>query len=283
MNMKFQNIRKSAEVFGAICGGLLITLPAIPQALAQQSVAQESIPKINPCPRIFYEEPHNTRVVVPQGCPPNALTQRLAAQGLLPASANPSQEQTRLGVGGEEPQGTSSLMVNPNPNIRNQPPYNSSQNTLQPDGSTQPSTSSESGVSTATAVPGDQTLTPGGSNTSTIQPPLPSQQQAPSATIALANGTVNIRLVNDTAANVTYQVIGDTAPRSLPGKSDVTLQALSAPVTVTFEREDGGQLTVTPQPSSESGSLEVRFNEATNATQGRSAMRIERNGSVFLN
>jgi hypothetical protein len=91
-------------------------------------------------------------------------------------------------------------------------------------------------------------------------------------------------LVNDTAANVTFQVIGDTGPRSLQGKSDVTLQGLRAPVTVTFEREDGGQLIVTPQTaSSEPGSLEVRFKEATDAAQGRSAMRIERNGSVFLN
>ncbi len=276
--MNFQNLRKSVELFGAICGGLLITLPAIPQA-----VAQESTSKINPCPRIFYEEPHNSRVVVPQGCPANALTQRLAAQGLLPASANPSQEQTTLGVGGEAPQGTPSSTVDANPGIRNQPPYNRSQNTLQPDGSTQPSTSSQPAVSPATAAPSEQTLTPGSPNTSIIQPPLPSEQQAPSATIALANGRVNIRLVNETATNVTYQVIGDTAPRSLAGKSDVILQSLSAPVTVTFQREDGGQLTVTPQSSSESGSLEVRFDEATDVAQGKSAMRIEQNGSVFLN
>ncbi|MCC5630222.1 hypothetical protein [Nostoc sphaeroides] len=236
MNMKSQNFRKSAELFGAVFGGLLISLPAIPQALAQQSVAQESIPKVNPCPRIFYEEPHNTRVVVPQGCPPNALTQRLAAQGLLPVSATPSQEQIRLGVGGEAAQ--------PAPNPQTQ----------------QPST-----------------------GTVSTEQPLVQPRQTPSTTIALANGTVNVRLVNDTAANVTYQVIGDTAPRSLQGKSYVTLQGLQAPVTVTFEREDGGQLIVTPQPSSESGSLEVRFNEATNAAQGRSALRIERNGSVFLN
>ncbi len=262
MNMKFKNFRKSAELFGAMCGGLLITLPAIPQAVAQQSVTQQSTPKINPCPRIFYEEPHNSRVVVPQGCPANALTQRLAAQGLLPA--NPSQEQTRLGVGGEASQGTPSSTVNPNPSIGNQP-----QNTLQPDGSTQPSTSSEPGVSPATAVPG--------------QTPLPSQQQAPNATIALTNGRVNIKLVNDTATNVTYQVIGDTAPRSLPAKSDATLQSLNAPVTVTFQREDGGQLTVTPQSSSEPGSLEVKFNEATDVAQGRNTMRIEQNGSLFLN
>ena len=241
MNMKFQSFRKSAELFGAICGGLLL-MPAIPQALAQQSVTQQSPPKVNPCPRIFYEEPHNSQVVVPQGCPPNALTQRLAAQGLLP-TANPSQEQTRLGVGGEA---------------------------LQP------------GVTPSQPAPGDQTQQPSTGAVS-IEQPLLQPRQTPSTTIALVNGTVNVRLVNDTAANVTYQVIGDTAPRSLQGKSYVTLQGLRAPVTVTFEREDGGQLIVTPQPSSESGSLEVRFNEATNAAQGRSAMRIEQNGSVFLN
>ncbi|MFN6515305.1 MAG: hypothetical protein RMY29_012530 [Nostoc sp. CreGUA01] len=234
-----QNLRKSAEFLGAVCGGLLITLPAIPQAVAQQSTPT---PQVNPCPSIFYEEPHNSRVVVPQGCPPNALTQRLAAQGLLPLPATPSPDQARLGVGGEEPPVSS--QAQPVPSVQGEAPPVSPQ----PD-------------ATLPAEP----------------------RQAPSTTIALANGRVNIRLVNDTAANITYQVIGDTAPRSLQGKSDVTLQNLSAPLTVTFEREDGGQLIVTPQPSSETGSLEVTFNEATNATQGRSAMRIEASGSVFLN
>ncbi|MEH2027511.1 hypothetical protein [Nostoc sp.] len=238
--MKSQNFRKSAELFGAICSGLLISLPAIPQV-----VAQESTPKINPCPRIFYEEPHNNQVVVPQGCPPNALTQRLAAQGLLPVPTTRSQEQTKLGVGGAEA---------PEPGVR------------------LPRPASE-----------DQTQQPSSGAVSTDQQPLLQPRQTPSATIALNNGAVNIRLVNDTAANVTFQVIGDTAPRSLQGKSNVILQSLKTPVTLTFEREDGGQLIVTPQASSEPGSLEVTFKEATNAAQGRSAMRIEPNGSVFLN
>jgi hypothetical protein len=84
-------------------------------------------------------------------------------------------------------------------------------------------------------------------------------------------------------AKVTYQVIGDTAPRSLQGRSDVMLKSLSTPITITFQREDGGFLLVTPQPSSQAGMLEVRFNETGDASEGRSAMRIQRNGSVFLN
>ncbi|MCC5645052.1 hypothetical protein LC607_19340 [Nostoc sp. CHAB 5824] len=208
--MKFQKFRKSAELFGAIFGGLLISLPAIPQA-----VAQESTPQVNPSPSIFSEPPYN----------------------------------------------------------RSQAPVPPGQMSPLPPGS---------GVKPPRPAPRDQTQQPSSGGVSTDQPLL-QPRQTPSATIAVTNGRVNIRLVNDTAANVTYQVIGDTAPRSLQGKSDVTLQSLSAPVTVTFEREDGGQLTVTPQPSSEPGSLEVTFKEATNVVQGRSTLRIERNGSVFLN
>ncbi|MEH2443565.1 hypothetical protein [Nostoc sp.] len=203
MNNESQKFRKSAELLGAICGGLLISLPAIPHALAQQST-----PNLNPSPSIFSESPYNR----------------------------------------------SQTPVTPGPSAR--PPR---------------------------PVPGDKIQQPSPGGVSSDQPQLLQPRQTPSATIALTNGTVNIKLVNDTAANVTFQVIGDTAPRSLEGKSNVTLPGLKVPVTVTFEREDRGQLLVTPQASSEPGSLEVTFKEATNAAQGRSAMRIERNGSVFLN
>ncbi|MBD2679547.1 MULTISPECIES: hypothetical protein [Nostoc] len=251
--------RKSAEFLGAICGGLLITLPAIPQAVAQQST-----PRVNPCPSIFYEEPHNSRVVVPQGCPPNALTQRLAAQGLLPVPATPSPEQARLGVGGEEspvPSQPGAIPPSPVPPTQGQvPPTSPQPGAIPPSQGQVPPTSPQPGAT----VP--------------VQP-----AQTPNITIALTNSRVDIKLVNDTAANVTYQVIGDTAPRLLRGKSSVTLQRLTVPVSVTFQREDGGQLTVTPQTSSEAGTLEVTFNETADASQGRSALRIEQNGSVFFN
>lgn len=279
MNRSSQNIRKYAQLLGSICGGVLISLPAIPLA----ALAQQTTPKVNPCPRVFYEEPHNSRVMVPQGCPPNALTRTMAAQGLIPGTSSP--DQTRLGTGGEAPS-----VLNPNPGVLSEPPYNRSQGTLQPDGSMVP-TAPEPGVRRPVPVPGEQTLVPSpGESTvptrppaSTIQPPAPEQRQTPVATIALANGRVNIRLVNDTGANVTYQVIGDTPERSLQGKSDVMLQGLSTPTTVTFRRQDGGLLTVTPKPSSQSGMLEVTFKETTDVNQDRSAMRIQNNGSVFLN
>jgi len=294
MNTSSQKLRKYAKVLGAMCGGLLISVPAIPQtALAQQSTSttpRQSTSSVNPCPSIFYEEPHNNRVVVPEGCPPNAITQRLANQGLLPTArttTTSSPSQTGLGVGGETPQ-TRGRQVNPCPRIFYEEPFNS--RNLVPAGCPPNAFSQRQQTQGQTTLPSqgetstqDTSVSPQGS-TGTTTTPLPAQQQAPSAAIALANGRVNINLVNDTAATITYQVIGDTAPRTLQGKSRVMLRNLSAPVTVTFEREDGGLLSVTPQASSEQqGMLEVRMNETTDVAQDKKAMRIQQNGSVFLN
>lgn len=77
--------------FGILCGSLLLGLPFIPMvAVAQQQQ--------NPCPGIYYEEPHNSTRMSPQGCPPNAFAQMMGAQGQLPGT------QPQMGVGG--PMGT---------------------------------------------------------------------------------------------------------------------------------------------------------------------------------
>lgn len=281
MSINSPNMGKYAKLFGAICGGLLLSLPAIPRAVqAQQSTP--STPKVNPCPSIFYEEPHNNRVLVPQGCPPNAFTQRQAAQGLLPmtpTAATPLPSQTQLGVGGEAPQPTTSGL-NPCPRIFYEEPFNS--RNIVPQGCPSNSFTQQQQTlrpSSSQVIP----VSPSVSPTQPVQPSVLPSRQAPRTTIAFANGRVNIKLVNDTAANITYEVIGDTAPRSLQGKSDVTLQNLSAPITVTFQRQDGGLLLVTPQPSSEPGMLEVTFQEATDIKTDTKALRIEPNGSVYLN
>ncbi|GBE95296.1 hypothetical protein [Nostoc cycadae] len=316
MNMTYQKLRKFTEIFGAVCGGLLISVPAISHtAVAQQPTSvtpQQSTAKINPCPSIFYEEPHNSRVIVPQGCPPNALTQRLANQGLLPtARTTTTSSPYQAGVGGETPQAGASA-INPCPRIFYEEPFNS-RNVVpqgcppnafsqgqQPQGNISsqgvpvtPQSSTSGTITPQTTVPsqGETSsqgvpVTPQSSTSGTItnQTPSVSQQQTPSTTIALANGKVNVKLINDTGAKVTYQVIGDTEARSLEGKSNVMLQGISAPVTVTFQREDGGLLLVTPQASAEQpGMLEVTLNEATDLAQDTKAMRIQQNGSVFLN
>lgn len=60
--------------------GLLFSIPFFSLLTGSSVLAQ-----INPCPGIFYEEPHNNRVLVPQGCPPNAFTAKQQAS-TIPAS-----------------------------------------------------------------------------------------------------------------------------------------------------------------------------------------------------
>ena len=296
MKKHHQIFSKSAKLLGAICSGLLI-MPAIPPAVAQQPT---STPKVNPCPRIFYEEPHNSRVVVPQGCEPNALTKKLAAEGSTSLSNAPrSQAPDQI---------TQGALVVPNSSTVNQAPYNpssdnnsqsynyssqrqsstvgSGQNMSRSSLETETYTSSDNSVSVPTSenIPKNQNYPSGQQRqSSVIAPPLQQERQAPNAMIATANGKVSVRLVNNTAAPITYQAVGDTAPRTLQGKSEVILQDLSTPTTVTFQRQDNGLLMVNAQSSSEPGILEVGFRETTNLEMDKRAMTIQRNGAVFLN
>jgi hypothetical protein len=262
MNKHQNNFRKSAKLLGTIFGGLLIGLPAIPYA----AIAQQSTPKVNPCPRIFYEEPHNNRVMVPQGCPPNAFTQRMGVQGQTQernnTSVNPTSEQTMMGIGGETPDETiTSQDYN----------YNSQSSMMR---SRQGINNSSGGVVNTTTQQ---------SQNSVIQTPLPKLQQPAVAMVMPMSGKVGVRLVNQTAAPISYQVIGDTGTRTLQGKSEVMLQGLNTPVTVTFYRQDKGLLMVTPQGSSQEGMLQLSFKETTDVNMDKSAMRIDKNGAVFLN
>jgi hypothetical protein len=255
------NFSKYTKLFGIICGSLVMGLPSISQVAKAQETVQQPTSKVNPCPRIFYEEPHNNRVLVPVGCPPNALTLKLMELGVIPYIITPYPGQSRLGMGGLAPS-----PLNPNPSIFYEPPYNRSSGFLPPVGSV---------PSQVSALPTPPTTLP---ETTTIDPTL-----VPSTRIALANGKADITLKNNTNAEIIYQVIGDTQPRILSGMSNVTLRDLSTPATVTFQRDDGGLLMVETEPGRKMGSLEVTLEETTDINQDRNSMRIQSNGSVFLN
>ena len=115
-----------------------------------------------------------------------------------------------------------------------------------------------------------------------IQPPLPEQQQPPSGMVMPIKGNVNVNLVNGTGAFVSYQVIGNTAVRSLAGNSTVMLQNLPTPLTVTFQRLDHGLVKVSLQ-SPKPGMLNVNLTPTTDLSQDKLSMRVQPTGSIFLN
>ncbi len=260
---KTNNFRNSIQLVGVIFGGLLISLPVVSTANAQQQPTAQLNRKANPCPSIFYEEPHNSRVLVPSGCRANAFTSRTNAQGSNPNSvgATPSSRQTQLGVGGEAP-------------------YNSSGSTSQnynqgiPNSQIDPNTGNRvngpaGGYSNQRSSMESQT-----NNT---------RYRNAVATVSPTDGRVNVRLVNKTNAAIVYQVIGDTQLRTLAGRSEIMLQGLRTPTNVAFYRQDRGLLMVTPQGSSRNGMLDVTLQETTDFAMDRTSMRIENNGSVYLN
>lgn len=94
---------------------------------------------------------------------------------------------------------------------------------------------------------------------------------------------VTLRLKNNTYAAINYQAVGDTKPRTLAGRSIISLQKLRTPVTLTLNRQDAGLLKVTLTPlSNAKESLEVTLETTTDLSADTTTMRIENTGLVFL-
>jgi hypothetical protein len=169
--------------------------------------------------------------------------------------------------------------INNCPGVFYEEPFN---NTVAPPQGCPPNAaSSQTPATPAIPVTPEQTIP----STSTPEsfPPAPEQIEEPVATVTPIDGAITVRLINSTAAVIRYQVIEDTELRSLAGDSEVTLQGLATPTTITFYREDRGLLTVTPVAIAEPGVLEVTLDETTDLGDDETALVIQETGSVFLN
>lgn len=128
------------------------------------------------------------------------------------------------------------------------------------------------GLSSASAQSTNPTVTP-----------APEAQFIPRARVTLSGDRVTITLTNKTDAAISYQAIGDTQVRTLPGRGTVTLRGLRVPTTLTLRRQDFGLLQVTPKQSEKSpGTIEVTLDATTNFATDGITLSVENNGSVFL-
>ncbi|MEM9923271.1 MAG: hypothetical protein AAF915_05870 [Cyanobacteria bacterium P01_D01_bin.50] len=73
------NRMRNIETLKKIVSGFAIVLPLLP--LTAYAVPNRPNPKRNPCPKIYYEEPYNNKLIVPVGCTPNAATARWKKTG----------------------------------------------------------------------------------------------------------------------------------------------------------------------------------------------------------
>jgi hypothetical protein len=146
---------------------------------------------------------------------------------------------------------TSLAQLNPNPSIFNEAPFN--------------------------RVPRRSPPTP--------SPPDSTSPQVPPNTIMTpVNGQVSIRFINQTGAVIDYQVIDKTEFRTLAGRSELTLQDLAVPTTLTFRRQDKGFLLVTLEANTPSpGTLTMTVQETPDFAADRTSVYIDQTGGVFLN
>lgn len=109
----------------------------------------------------------------------------------------------------------------------------------------------------------------------------PPQFPEPAGRVTPVEGLITLRLINQTDAVIKYQVIGGRH-RTLGERSVAELYELPIPLTLTYQRPDGGLLLVSPQGISP-GVLEVRFNSTENFDLDTKSLNITGTGGVFLN
>jgi hypothetical protein len=165
-------------------------------------------------------------------------------------------------------------LTNPCPQIYYEEPYNSLK-VLPADCPPNAATRSVNGESQESVVV--PTSVPVGMS----QPLLPPAEPAPIGTVSIQAGRVNVQLKNTTNTQITYQVVGDTSQRALVAKTDVVLQDLPTPVTITLLRPDAGFVRVTMMENSESGVLILMLDEATGLSNSQTSVRIQNNGNVL--
>ena len=111
----------------------------------------------------------------------------------------------------------------------------------------------------------------------------PSRFPLPSARVTPAEGMIVIKLVNTTNAVINYQIVGVTPPRTLGEQSEILLKTIQVPITLTYQRPDGGLLLVRPQATAMPGMLQVSFGATTELAADTKSLEIQEDGKVILN
>ena len=168
-------------------------------------------------------------------------------------------------------------LPNPCPGIYYKEPFNS--NFLVPEGCPpNEATRRLGGVEVPATVP-ETEITPG-STTQTV-PPLPEESGPVLAVVEPIGGKVSVQLINSTNTAITYEVTGHTAPRSLPGRTEILLQDLPLPVSITTVRPDRGLVDIAAT-SSRSGWLEVVLQEDPSLDDTQGVLVINASGQVLV-
>ncbi len=105
----------------------------------------------------------------------------------------------------------------------------------------------------------------------------------PGARVTPVDGMVTIKLVNTTNAVINYQVVGMSQSRTLGEQSEISIKNLKTPITLTYQRPDGGLLLVRAQATATAGMLQISFGVTTDLGADTKSLEVQEDGKVFLN
>ena len=105
----------------------------------------------------------------------------------------------------------------------------------------------------------------------------------PDSAMTPVNGKVNIQFVNQTGAVIEYEVVGDTASRTLAGDAEMTLRDLPVSTSLTFRRKDSGLLRVQFRADDPTGTIVVNVSATEDFTLDRTTLYIDQKGMIFFN
>jgi hypothetical protein len=126
--------------------------------------------------------------------------------------------------------------------------------------------------------------TPASASASVSQPQFIAQvTPTPDSAMTPVNGRVSIRFINETGADIAYQVVGDTEPRTLAGNAEMTLKDLPVATSLTFRRKDSGLLRVQFRADDPTGTIVVNVSATTDFTLDRTTLYIDQKGMIFFN
>ena len=118
-------------------------------------------------------------------------------------------------------------------------------------------------------------------NSPTIETSATGGNAAVLARLNAETGRATVMLMNNTGAEVTYEAIGQTPPRTLSPGVNARLDYLPMPITITAERQNFGLVDMVVTVA-ENGILNVSL-ERSDFDEVQGALRIREDGYVFVN
>ncbi len=231
--------------------------------LTRGAIAEEPLSP-HSCLSIYYEEPYNSRLRVPEQCPPNQATRQFQESALTLVPLVSPVPPFPLGI--------SSTLSQPLLPILEAQTY-------------VPGLADASGPYTGMggeigSLPPELVgqVPQGGELTAA---PLPENQEMAIATVRPQAGKFSLRLSNNTTTDVSYEIITHAAPRLLGQGESVLLKDLPLPVTITLNRPDGGFLRITPVDNVQ-GLVSLTLNRSGEFNNIQGVLTVLEDGRLFL-